>query len=100
MAPEEVEGDQEQEVKPDAEGVPLGEPVEKAPGREEFDHPAIRGLYLRRGDFKTHGWTEGCPKCRFMLLHPGREGGPVHSNQCKSIIVEALRATPCGSNTN
>ena len=43
-----------------------------------------------------HGWTEGCPKCKCMLLHPSKEGGPVHSDHCKSRILQALRATPAG----
>ena len=56
----------------------------------------VRSVYLRRNDFEKHGWTPGCTKCRFMVLHPRREGGPIHSNKCKSRMKEALQGTAEG----
>ena len=57
---------------------------------------SVREIYLRRNDFEKHGWTPGCAKCRFMVLHPHREGGPVHSNKCKSQLTTALQGTAGG----
>jgi hypothetical protein len=56
----------------------------------------VKNIYLRRADFTKHGWTEGCAKCRFMILHPSREGGPVHSDKCKERLITALKTTAPG----
>ncbi len=85
------------EKSPEVDGVPLEEREDGPPEQAMRDeHPAIRGLYLRRDDFKRHGWTGGCAKCRFMVLHPSREGGPVHTDACKTRIVNAHRSSPRG----
>ena len=31
-----------------------------------------------------------------MLLHPGKEGGPVHTDVCKKRLIDALKTTPEG----
>ena len=79
------------------EGVPLEKCEEGPPEQRVQDHqPAIRGLYLRRADFNKHGWTEKCAKCRFMILHPSREGGPIHNDDCKTRIMNKLKETAEG----
>ena len=77
----------------EGEEVPLERPERVIPEQEvQGEDPAVRGIYLRRGDFKQHGWTNGCAKCQFMILHPSREGGPVHTDSCKRRIIEELRS--------
>ena len=31
-----------------------------------------------------------------MVMHPSREGGPVHTDQCKKRLIDKLKATPEG----
>ena len=83
------------EDKSECQESPLGPDPDVLP-EQQVQEPAVKGIYLRRPDFAKHGWTEGCAKCRFMLLHPNREGGPVHSDACKGRIISALRLTPEG----
>ena len=61
------------EPRPAAESIPL-EPGEDILPEQQviYQYPAVKSIYLRRADFQVHGWTEGCQKCMFMLLHPGR----------------------------
>ena len=89
----EEDGHAQEERPARAEEVPLEEKNEDLPEQKVRDDPAVRGLYLRRADFQRHGWTEGCAKCRFMVFHPSREGGPVHSDRCKSRLIDALKET-------
>ncbi len=95
---QEEDDEQPEEEKTDMPEVAL-EPDPKSIDEQKVqeEKPAMKGIYFRRADFAKHGWTEGCAKCRFMLLHPGREGGPIHSNQCKERLIQALKATPAGA---
>ncbi len=70
------EGEEGAEDKPECAEVPLGPDPEILP-EKKVQEPAVKSIYLRRADFTKHGWTEGCAKCRFMLLHLGKEGGPI-----------------------
>ena len=81
-----------------AEEVPL-EHQDRATHDTKVSEPeaSVRGIYLHRNDFEKHGWTPGCAKCRFMVMHPHCEGGPVHSNMCKSRLKTALQGTAGGN---
>ena len=85
----------EEEDKPENPETPLGPDPENLP-EQQVRETAVKGIYLRRADFAKHGWTEGCAKCRFMLLHPNREGGPIHTNACKKRLIDAIKTTPAG----
>ena len=68
---EDLARDEDDEVddedKPDCAETPLGSDPDILPDKKTQE-PAVKNIYLWRADFTKHGWTEGCAKCRFMVL--------------------------------
>ncbi len=96
-AAKEDDGHEREVPPPRAEEVLLEQQDREMHETKVSDQEAIaREIYLCNNDFDKHGWTPGCAKCRFMVLHPNREGGPIHSEKCKPRMVKALRGTAAG----
>ena len=74
---------------------------EHVPGEDDPSVPQASGrtgeklsMYLSRKDFRTHGYTDGCPGCRDIAS--GRVGlvGSIapHTKACRKRMEEAIRA--------
>ena len=50
-------------------------------------------MYLKRSDFETYGFTDGCPGCRDIVIgRPGPSSGwAAHTRACRRRLEEAIQ---------
>ena len=72
--------------------VPDGDLQEHAQGRR----PHLKGMPLKKGDFITHGYTAGCPRCDHAERHGWGQSTLSHSKACRDRIMDAIFKTPGG----
>ena len=84
-------GDQDQEVPAHIRELP---DAEEGPAAPDFE-PQIRRVYPKKADFERHGYTGGCPGCRFLQTGVGAQAN--HSQVCRARMERALGDTAEGA---
>ena len=72
------------------------EEAQEQPHSEPLDVPMPRRDKLRKSDFATFGYSEGCPGCKWLQAKVKRGNQPNHSETCRTRMVEALKTTEAG----
>lgn len=68
---------------------------EKQTGRPGvFEGEKIHRMLIRMGDFLTHSYTEGCPRCQSALAGTSRQG---HSEKYRARMEEAVKSSVEGA---
>ena len=63
-------------------------PKEMTPMPERFK--------ITQATLRQHGYTVGCPSCRFIQVHGRNKSNLDHTDVCRQRISQALMGTPEG----
>ena len=83
-------------VRPDAQAVPLGDPVPKQPMdiKDVVINP--RRLKITMKMLDEHGTTQNCPQCEHVRAFREAKLGLAHTEACRARLMDELGNTDVG----
>ena len=68
----------------------------QGPDQDVAPPPQPRGLRINQSDIDKFGYTGNCPQCAFIQRNGRARPGGKHSYECRTRIIEAIRASDAG----